>query len=165
MESDIEKSERIQMAGIGSPEYFGEVFRLLTSFQAKEEWSITDPERVSNLTAAKLGITLDEVNSIYLGKSKIPLEEQLLDWTKRLSLPNDIVDDLLISAGYLPTVPELTTEQWNRVTGHAIGELITESRETGFTGIRGVLGLEGLTLLSRGKERIGGFVKRIFHKQ
>ena len=157
IESEQERQERIRRVGIGSPEYFGEVFRLGTSNQIRDEWGITDPIRVRGLVAAKLGIFPEEVEALEQGELGIPTREQLVEWNRRLNLAEDINDDILLSAGYIPDVPDLSSlslTQRQVLLQRAIAEVVKRDRRMNLGDFYTI-----------GKSVIGSFLDDLFRRK
>lgn len=88
--------------GIGSPAYFGDCFRLATNFHIKEEWGITDTDRVITFVANRLGMSPAEIENLQNGTAGKPSLEEIMDWNQRLGLHEDIGEDLIFVAGYVP---------------------------------------------------------------
>lgn len=77
---------------IGSQDYFGECLRLLRKALKKtpEEWG------------RAIGKNADFIHELEFGKGELPTKEQLIQFAQSWEIPKDMVDDLVIAAGYVP---------------------------------------------------------------
>lgn len=111
--------------GIGSQKFIGRSLRIARTMAdvSQEQW------------ASNLGLTDgSHLSRVERGEYPIPSRSELIVWGMLLGLPQEEVDNLMVSAGYIPETgfEDKISPTEHRVFTEAICELLGKSEQKGF---------------------------------
>lgn len=108
--------------GLGDPGFFGTSFR-----NVRNNLEIGQPE-----SGKPLNMDGAMVSRLEHGQSGVLDRAWLAFWGHALDIPDDIMDGLMVDAGYIPAIGEPLTRADRFILTNAIRELIGREKPTGF---------------------------------